>query len=101
MIPEIKTNKDLILRERLALQRTNLANQTTFLAFLRTSLYFFIAGISVDTILQIDFKNYIEIIFYVIAALLFIVGVINYFTQKNIIIKNENNIGNYKTDYYE
>jgi putative membrane protein len=101
MIPEIKTNKDLILRERLALQRTNLANQTTFLAYLRTSLYFFIAGISADSILEIDFKNYIEIVFYVISALLFIVGIINYFTQKNIIIKNENNIGNYKTDYYE
>jgi putative membrane protein len=28
-----KINKDLILRERLALQRTVLANQSTFLAF--------------------------------------------------------------------
>jgi putative membrane protein len=37
-------NKDLILRERLALQRTILANQSTFLSFLRTSLYFLIAG---------------------------------------------------------
>jgi putative lipase involved disintegration of autophagic bodies len=32
-------NKDLILRERLALQRTILANQTTVLAF-RTAMYF-------------------------------------------------------------
>lgn len=101
MIPEKKLNKDLILRERLALQRTNLANQTTFLAFLRTALYFFIAGISVESILQIEFKNYVEITFYVISALLFIVGIANYFTQKNIILKNKNNIGDYKTDYYE
>lgn len=91
MIPEKKINKDLILRERLALQRTNLANQTTYLAFLRTALYFFIAGISIESILEIEFKNYIEIIFYVISALLFIVGIVNYFTQKNIIIKNKNN----------
>jgi putative membrane protein len=35
-------NKDLILRERLALQRTVLANQSTFLAFLRTAMYFYL-----------------------------------------------------------
>jgi putative membrane protein len=29
----IQKNKDLILREKLALQRTLLANQSTFLAF--------------------------------------------------------------------
>jgi putative membrane protein len=34
-------NKDLILRERLALQRTILANQTTVLAFFSTAMYFF------------------------------------------------------------
>jgi hypothetical protein len=34
-------NKDLILRERLALQRTILANQTTVLAFFVTAMYFF------------------------------------------------------------
>jgi putative membrane protein len=33
-------NKDLILREKLALQRTTLANQSTFLLLLRTSMYF-------------------------------------------------------------
>jgi putative membrane protein len=33
-------NKDLILRERLALQRTILANQTTVLAFLYCNVFF-------------------------------------------------------------
>ena len=33
-------NKDLILRERLALQRTSMSNDTTLLAFIRTALYF-------------------------------------------------------------
>ncbi len=41
---EKQINKDLILRERLALQRTILANQSTFLAFLRTSDVFFCGG---------------------------------------------------------
>lgn len=101
MIKEKTINKDLILRERLALQRTNLANQTTYLAFLRTALYFFIAGISIDNLLETEYKKYIEIVFYVISALLFLTGILNYFIQKNLITKNEENIGNYKIDYYE
>jgi len=42
-------NKDLILREKLALQRTHLANQTALLAFVRTAMYFFVAGLSIDS----------------------------------------------------
>jgi uncharacterized membrane protein YidH (DUF202 family) len=47
-------NKDLILRERLALQRTILANQTTVLAFFRTAMYFFVAGLSTRNLLKIE-----------------------------------------------
>lgn len=101
MIPEKSINKDLILRERLALQRTNLANQTTYLAFLRTALYFFIAGISVDSLLEMENSFYIEMLFLIISALIFIVGVINYFKQKKSILENEKNIGDYKLDYFE
>ena len=43
-------NKDLILREKLALERTVLANQSTFLAFLRTSMYFLVAGVSINNL---------------------------------------------------
>ena len=39
-------NKDLILREKLAIERTVMANDRTFLSFVRTALYFAIAGIS-------------------------------------------------------
>ena len=47
-------NKDLILREKLALQRTILANQSTFLSFLRTSMYFLMAGLSLTNLLLIE-----------------------------------------------
>jgi putative membrane protein len=40
-------NKDLILMERLALERTAMANDTTLVAFIRTALYFSIAGMYV------------------------------------------------------
>ena len=44
--------KDLILREELAIQRTFLANQSTFLSFLRSSMYFLVAGLSVNKLVD-------------------------------------------------
>ena len=41
---EKRINKDLILREKLAIERTDMAIDRTLLSFIRTSLYFVIAG---------------------------------------------------------
>lgn len=101
MIPDKVINKDLILRERLALQRTSLANQSTYLAFLRTALYFFIAGISAESLLKIENSIYIEIFLFIISAFIFVIGIVNYFKQKKSILENEKNIGDYKMGYYE
>ncbi|TKB97781.1 DUF202 domain-containing protein [Pedobacter cryophilus] len=92
-------NKDLILREKLALQRTILANQSTFLAFLRSSMYFLIAGISIKNLTTLKYGYLIEIVFIVIAAILLITGIINYRKQKIKIKESEIHIGNYKDEY--
>jgi putative membrane protein len=93
-------NKDLILRERLALQRTILANQSTFLSFLRTSMYFLIAGLSVRNLLKIENGIYIEILLFAISILILILGIINFFKHKKSILENEKHIGDYQLDYY-
>lgn len=98
---EKSVNKDLILRERLALQRTSLANQTTFLAFLRTSMYFFIAGLSLESLLQIENSIIIEWFFFLSSFVLFCVGVFNYFKHKKLIFDNKKHVGDYKMEYYE
>ena len=98
---EKQINKDLILRERLALQRTILANQSTFLAFLRTAMYFFIAGLSLKSLLKVDNSFIIEISFFLSSFLIFIIGVFNYFKHKKMILENEKHIGDYKMEYYE
>ena len=98
---EKSINKDLILRERLALQRTILANQTTFLAFLRTSMYFFIAGLTLKSLFKIDHSSFIEISFFISSFLIFCIGVFNYFKHKKMILENEKHIGDYKMEYYE
>lgn len=94
-------NKDLILREKLALQRTILANQSTLLSFLRTSMYFMVAGLSVRSLLKVENSLIIQIIFFVIAFAIFILGIINFFKHKKSISDNKKHIGNYQLEYYE
>ena len=98
---EKQINKDLILRERLALQRTVLANQSTFLAFLRTSMYFFIAGLSLENLLKIENSFMIEWFLFLSSFVIFCIGVFNYFKHKKMILENEKHIGDYKMEYYE
>jgi len=83
MKSEDKIKKDVILRERLALQRTILANQSTFLAYLRTSLYFFVAGLSITSLPNMTDSLAIEIFFFTSYFIIFLIGIINYFKQKN------------------
>jgi putative membrane protein len=94
-------NKDLILRERLALQRTIVANQTTVLAFFRTAMYFLVAGLSTRNLLKIENSIIIEVSFYLIAFVILILGIVNFFKQRKMITENEKYIGDYKLDYYE
>lgn len=96
-----KGNKDLILRERLALQRTVLANQTTFLAFLRTAMYFLIAGLSLKNVLKIENSIIIELVLFSISIVIFILGIFNYLNHKKFIFENKKHIGNYQLEYYE
>lgn len=95
-----KINKDLILREKLALQRTVLANQSTFLAFLRTSMYFLIAGLSIDSVLNVPSGNTYQIVLFSISALLLIAGVTNYFITRKKIKDSEQHVGHYSTEYH-
>ena len=96
-----KVNKDLILRERLALQRTVLVNQSTFLSFLRTAMYFLIAGLSLKNVLKIENSIVIEIVLFSVSGIIFIIGIYNYFKHKKLILENKKHIGDYQLEYYE
>jgi putative membrane protein len=92
-------NRDLILRERLAIERTAMANDTTLLAFIRTSLYFSIAGVSVNRLLNVSYGLLIEIVFWVIAVFFIVVGIIKYRKQKKSLKGSEKHIGDYKLNW--
>lgn len=99
MDSEQKKNKDLILREKLALQRTTLANQSTFLSFMRTAMYFLIAGLSLKNLIAVPNSFYIELGLFVSSLIIFVFGIINYFVHRKSIANNKKHVGDYQLEY--
>jgi len=94
-----RINKDLILRERLALERTEMANDRTLLAFIRTSLYFAVAGMTINSLLKAGLGIGAEIVLWAFAGLLLVTGFLKYFAQKRKLKKNEMHVGDYKLEW--
>ena len=74
--------KDLILRERLAFERTDMAIDRTFLSFIRTALYFVIAGMTVNSLLKVSYGWWAEILFWILGAVILVTGLLKFFQQK-------------------
>jgi len=98
-IVPVPLKKDLILREKLALQRTVLANQATFLAFLRTSMYFLIAGLSIRQLVENSNAIIYEIVLFGVSFIVLIAGIINYFRNDKKIKQSKIHIGDYKIEF--
>jgi putative membrane protein len=96
---ETRINKDLILREKLAIERTAMANDRTFLSFVRTSLYFAIAGITVNSLLNLSYGWFIEILFLLLSLLVLAVGIVKYYSQKKKLNENKKHVGDYKLEW--
>lgn len=47
LVDDFENNREIILRDHLALERTRLANERTLFSYLRTSLYLLTAGIGI------------------------------------------------------
>lgn len=92
-------NKDLILRENLAIERTHLANQTTLLSFLRTSMYFFVAGLTIYQLLDFTSKVWVSFGLFAFSVILFVYGIYNFFKQRKWILQQKKYVGDYKLAY--
>jgi putative membrane protein len=96
---ELRINKDLILREKLALERTEMAIDRTFLSFIRTSLYFIIAGMTVNSLLKVSYGLWAEIIFWVIGTIILVTGILKFSQQKKKLKAAQKHIGDYKLEW--
>ena len=66
--------EDLILRDLLAVERTKLANERTFLAYFRSSVFFLATGISVVSIHLFEKVDYLGWGFIVLSPIMFFIG---------------------------
>ena len=94
-------NKDLILREKLAVERTKMAIDRTLLSFIRTALYFAIAGMTVNSLMKLSYGWWIEIVFWTIAVLTLLIGIVKYRDQQRKLKENEKHIGAYLLEFEE
>lgn len=75
-------SRDLIIRDYLAIQRTNLANERTFLAYVRTSVGLLIVGVSFIKFSDSKILFIIGIALIAFSVVSLVVGLINYFRRK-------------------
>jgi len=78
-----------------------MAIDRTLLSFIRTSLYFAVAGMTVSSLLKTAYSSWIDVLFWIIAAIILIIGFISFIRQKKRLAANRIHIGNYKLDWDE
>ena len=90
--------KDMILRDYLALDRTVLANERTLLAYLRTAIGLLAGGFGLVQLLDTAAAVVIGWSLMIIAPFFLVVGVYRYFkTRKKLKTLDTGGIGGYRT----
>jgi putative membrane protein len=77
------TNRDkLILRDHLALERTRLANERTFMAYIRSALYLLIGGLALLQLQEYGDLQWVGITSVSLAAIFSIIGIVRFYQLK-------------------
>lgn len=79
---KFENDKELILRDYLALERTRLANERTLFSYIRTSLYLLTAGIGIFQIESISRLDGLAWVCVVAGIFLFFFGFIRFWSMK-------------------
>ncbi len=75
-------NEKIILRDFLSLERTRLANERTFLSYLRTSLYLIVGGFALLRIEGLENVKWLGYISFLLSCCSIIVGTYKYLDLK-------------------
>ena len=78
-----ENKKEIILRDFLAMERTRLANERTFLTYIRTALFFLTGGLTLIQLEEFDHLNWLGYLAVVIAVVMVITGIFRYFRLAN------------------
>ena len=80
-------NRDLLLRDNLAAERTLLANQRTLLAFVRTGLYLLVTALAIYKFIEIRNNGWIVWTMAISSVVVMLIGTINFFIVRKKIRK--------------
>jgi putative membrane protein len=92
-------NKDLVLREYLAIERTKLANERTLLTYIRTGLYFLVAGSTLGHLIDTRFWNMMGSPIVTVGALITAFGVVRFIRMGREIERSKKHVGNASLDF--
>jgi len=92
--PYSGVEKELILRDHLAAGRTDLANERTLLAYVRTALALFAAGVTLVHFFESVWLDIVGWTFVPIGVGTFIIGAIRYKTMRDRIKQMQNGPSN-------
>ncbi|MEB2780681.1 DUF202 domain-containing protein [Algoriphagus persicinus] len=71
--------RELIIRDYLARQRTTLANNRTLLSFIRTALYFLVSGTALFEVKELDHVRNLGYLAFVLSFVFLLGGFLSYF----------------------
>lgn len=92
-------NKDLVLREFLAIERTKLANERTLLTYIRTALYFLVAGSTLGYVIDSPFWNTMGWPLIITGVVVAILGSLRFIRVSRKIIESKKNIGQASAEF--
>ncbi len=76
--PKYELKENIILRDYLALERTKLANERTLFAYIRTSLYLILAGMTLIQLRELASIQWIGIVSLIFSLLILGIGIFRY-----------------------
>lgn len=62
-------------------------------------MYFLVAGLSIKQFITATYSEWVEVMFFMIAGIVLLLGILNYRLQLKKIYDSEIHIGDYKDDY--
>lgn len=92
-------NKDLVLREYLAIERTRLANERTLLTYIRTGLYFLVAGSTLGHLIDTAFWNLMGVPLTAVGGIVAVLGVIRFVRVSRKIERSRKYVGQASVDF--
>lgn len=92
-------NKDLVLREFLAIERTKLANERTLLTYIRSGLYFLVAGSSLGYVIDSPFWNTMGWPLIIVGVLIPGFGLIRFLRVARKIAESRKHIGHASIEF--